>query len=243
MKSLKKIFIIIVVLLVVFSGIVYIDYFLVKTKNAFPKIAIKEELNDETTVYKAILYKVWYCKNNKTLSIGNYSDKDAICPKKYTYKNGYYKNSMGIVISKHDLELLISQGIYTSEMIEDISTESDLKDKVYVALTYGKTKYKKVDKDKREDITLINGVELVVFPSFEQKGEEYSWTYDYDIINFNCMKTDKDKTKLFSKFENGECSEDYQKLQFDDRWCSLYKNSTLIYKDDIEKLCEREKEA
>ncbi|UKI58752.1 MAG: hypothetical protein L6V81_05170 [Clostridium sp.] len=49
----------------------------------FPKIAIKEELNDETTVYKAILYKVWYCKKIiKTLSIGNYSDKDAICPKK-----------------------------------------------------------------------------------------------------------------------------------------------------------------
>ena len=48
MKSLKKIFIIIIVLLVVFSGVVYIDYFLVKTKNTFPKIAIKEELNDET---------------------------------------------------------------------------------------------------------------------------------------------------------------------------------------------------
>ena len=67
MKSLKKIFIIIIVLLVVFSGVVYIDYFLVKTKNTFPKIAIKEELNDETTVYKAILYKVWYCKNNKSI--------------------------------------------------------------------------------------------------------------------------------------------------------------------------------
>ena len=170
MKSLKKIFIIIIVLLVVFSGVVYIDYFLVKTKNTFPKIAIKEELNDETTVYKAILYKVWYCKNNKSISIGNYSDRDAICPKKYTYENGYYKNNMGIVISKHDLELLISNSIYTSEMIEDINSENDLKDKVYVALTYGKTKYKKVEKDKREGITLESGVELVVFPTFEQNG-------------------------------------------------------------------------
>ena len=61
---------------------------------------------------------------------------------------------MGIVISKHDLELLISNSIYTSEMIEDINSENDLKDKVYVALTYGKTKYKKVEKDKREGITL-----------------------------------------------------------------------------------------
>ena len=103
MKSLKKIFIIIIVLLVVFSGCVYIDYFLVKTKNTFPKIAIKEELNDETTIYKGILYKVWYCKNNKTMSIGSYSDRDAICPKKYTYTDDYYKNSMGINISKHDL--------------------------------------------------------------------------------------------------------------------------------------------
>ncbi len=239
MKSLKKIFIIIIVLLVVFSGVVYIDYFLVKTKNTFPKIAIKEELNDETTVYKAILYKVWYCKNNKSISIGNYSDRDAICPKKYTYENGYYKNNMGIVISKHDLELLISNSIYTSEMIEDINSENDLKDKVYVALTYGKTKYKKVEKDKREGLTLESGVELVVFPTFEQNGNEYSWVYNYNVDNFNCMKTEKDKTKTFSKYENNTCGKEYQPLQFDSRWCSLYKNSTLIYKDDIEKLCEK----
>ena len=240
MKSLKKIFIIIIVLLVVFSGVVYIDYFLVKTKNTFPKISIKEELDDETTVYKAVLYKVWYCKNNKAISIGSYSDRDAICPKKYTYDNGYYKNNMGINISKRDLELLISAGVYTSEMIEDINSESDLKDKVYVATTYEQTKYKKVDKDKREGITLESGVELVVFPTFESNGGEYSWVYDYNEENYNCMKTDKNKTKVFSRFENGKCGDDYQKLQFDDKWCSLYKNSTLIYKDDIEKLCEKE---
>ena len=151
MKSLKKIFIIIIVLLVVFSGVVYIDYFLVKTKNTFPKIAIKEELNDETTVYKAILYKVWYCKNNKSISIGNYSDRDAICPKKYTYENGYYKNNMGIVISKHDLELLISNSIYTSEMIEDINSENDLKEKDRVVFKeYSGTKVK------------LDGVEYIV---------------------------------------------------------------------------------
>ena len=146
---------------------------------------------------------------------------------------------MGIVISKHDLELLISNSIYTSEMIEDINSENDLKDKVYVALTYGKTKYKKVEKDKREGITLESGVELVVFPTFEQNGNEYSWVYNYNVDNFKCMKTEKDKTKTFSKYENNTCGKEYQPLQFDSRWCSLYKNSTLIYKDDIEKLCEK----
>lgn len=239
MKSLKKIFIIIIFLLVVFSGCVYIDYFLVKTKNTFPKIAIKEELNDETTIYKGILYKVWYCKNNKTMSIGSYSDRDAICPKKYTYTDDYYRNSMGINISKHDLELLISDGIYTSEMIEDINSESDLKDKVYVANIYGQTKYKKVDKDKREGIELESGIELVVFPTFEKNGESYSWTYDYNVLNFYCMKSEKDKTKLFSKYENNTCSEEYKEITFDEKWCSLYKNSTLIYKDSIKKSCEK----
>ena len=53
------------------------------------------------------------------------------------------------------------------------------------------------------------------------------------------MKTEKDKTKTFSKYENNTCGKEYQPLQFDSRWCSLYKNSTLIYKDDIEKLCEK----
>lgn len=236
----KKIFIIIILLLVVFSGCVYIDYFLVKTKNTFPKISIKEDVDDETIVYNAVFYKVWYCKNNKTMLIGSYNDRGAICPKKYTYDNGYYKNNMGVSISKKDLELLISDGIYTSEMIEDISSESDLKDKVYVASTYGESKYKKVDKDKREGITLETGVELVVFPQYIQNGEEYSWTYDYNVENFYCMKTLKDKTKTFSKYENGKCNELYQGIKFDERWCSLYKNSTLIYKDNIEDLCNKE---
>ena len=100
----------------------FFDYFYTKTNNVAPKISLKEEMDENTTVYKAIFYKVWYCKSNKSYYIGSYSDKDAICPKNYSYDNGYYTNELGVKISKRDLQLLTNDGVYTDEMIENMNS-------------------------------------------------------------------------------------------------------------------------
>ena len=116
MKKVVKIFIFIFIILLVFSAIVYIDYFCVKNKNIAPKIALKSEINSETTEYKAIFYKVWYCNSNKKYMIGSYDDDSSICPIKYIYdENGYYSNPQDIKISKRDIEVMTDNGYYTSE--------------------------------------------------------------------------------------------------------------------------------
>ena len=47
---MRKLLCLIVVILIIFSGVVYIDYFLVKTQNKTPKISIKEKVTDKNMV-------------------------------------------------------------------------------------------------------------------------------------------------------------------------------------------------
>ena len=237
MRLIKKIFIITIVLLLILSCLSYIDYFLVKTKNVVPKISLKEE-KKEFIVYKAPFYKVWYCKDSKTIVIGGYDDPDAVCPKNYTYDNGYYTNSLGIKISQRDLELITKNGIYTSEMVEAMKDNKSVNDAVYVASLYGKTIYKKLV-DKKDNEILIDDNYLVAFPEFKKVKGIYDWYYDEeDETQIYCL-IEKDNEIIYSKYENNSCDKNYNKLKLDAEWCGKYKDSTLVYNEDvIKKLCE-----
>lgn len=233
MKLIKKIFIVIIVLLLILSGLSYIDYFLVKTKNVVPKISLKED-KDEFVVYKAPFYKVWYCKDSENIIIGGYDDPDAVCPKKYTYQNGYYTNSLGVNISQRDLELITKNGIYTSEMVEAMKDTKSVNNAVYIASLYGKTIYKKINDKKNSDNSY-----LVVFPEFKEVKGAYDWYYDEeDETKFYCL-IEKENEIVYSKYENNSCDKNYIKLKLDTKWCGMYKDSTLVYNEDvIKKLCE-----
>ena len=232
MRLIKKILIIILVLLILGGGIVYIDYFLVKTKNIVPKLSIKEEQNADLIVYKAIFYKVWYCKTNDTITLGNYNDPDAICPREYEYVDGYYTNSLGVSISQKDLEL-IKNGIYTSEMIEAMKSESEVKDAVYIAYNYGKIKYQKALDENKKELKSSNGMNLIVFPEFIEENGEYKWIYNSE--KYYCLN-ETDNT--YSEYIEEKCDQNYQKITLDKEWCGKYKNSILVYNDEIKKICE-----
>ena len=64
MRKIIKCLLFILIIIIVFSSIIYIDYFSSKTNGNNPKISIKEE-NENYIVYKAIFYEVYYCKTNK----------------------------------------------------------------------------------------------------------------------------------------------------------------------------------
>lgn len=226
MKLMKKIFMVTICLLLILSGLAYIDYFLVKTQNTVPKISFKEEKQD-FTIYNALFYRVWYCKDSKTSIIGGYSDPDAVCPKIYEYNDGYYTNSSGIKISQRDLELITKDGIYTSEMVENMKSDSDVNDAIYVAYSYGRTIYKKLSNN------------LIIFPDFYKKNDKYDWYYnEEDTANYYCI-VEKGNDITYSKYINNECDINYVELELDEEWCGKYKNSTLVYKDDvIKKYCK-----
>ncbi len=231
MKRLKKIIIITIVILVVIFVATYIDYFITKTNNTYPKISIKQKLSDNEFVYKAILYKVWYCDSNKTYTIGNYSDKDAICPKNYTYVDDFYTNESGIKISKRDLQLLTNDGVYSSEMVENMNTEKQVSEAVHVSEEYGKTKYKSLNKESED------GYKLVLVPKFKSdKNGNYKWQYDDNENEYYCLRSDKNKNYL-SKYNGEEC-EGFNKVKMDSEWCTNYVNSMLVYEDNIEELCK-----
>jgi len=228
MKKLKKLIIILIVIIVLLSILVYIDYFNTKTNNTSPKISLKEDLNDDTILYKAILYKVWYCKSNNTYLIGSYDDKDAICPKNYKYVDGYYTNELNVKISKRDLQLLTSTGVYTSEMIESISSNKQLDNYVHVAYEYEKNKYKELSNKKSSD-----GFKIIEFQDFKEIDNYYKWVYDEDKLY--CLKEDKDK-KYYSLLTDDKCGK-FEEFKMDKEWCNNYKSSTLVYEEGIEKYC------
>ena len=229
MKKLKKVIICILIALFVIGILVFFDYFYTKTNNSAPKISLKEELDENTTVYKAIFYRVWYCKSNKSYYIGSYSDKDAICPKNYSYDNGYYTNELGVKISKRDLQLLTNDGIYTSDMIEQLQNDIQVENAVYVAYNYGLTKYKEEDNKKSSD-----GYKLVLVPEFKEVDEDFKWVYDE--TKESCLKTDKTDSYLGTYVE-GQCK-DFKKIKMDKKWCENYTNSTLVNEENIEGLCK-----
>ena len=224
MKKIKIILFIILVFIVIVGSLAYFDYVNAKASNTSPKLSIKSELDEDSVVYKAILYKVWYCKNNKTYTIGSYSDKDAICPKNYVYdEDGYYTNALNVKISKRDLQLLTITGIYTSEMIENMNSEKQVESAVHVAYNYGINKYKETDKTN-----------IVILPEFTLKDGQYKWVYDEE--NLYCLNG-KEYSFSLAKYENDKCGT-YEKVKMDKQWCDSYENSTLVYEEGIDKLCE-----
>ena len=229
MKKLVRILIILFILIAVFGAAAYIDYFMIKGKNTYPKLAIKKKLNEDVTVYTALLYKVWYCKTNDTYTIGGYDDKDAICPHDYEYVDGYYTNSIGIKISKKDIEMLSTNDIYTTEMIDNLSSEESVKSALHVVEAYMSKQYKSVNKKSEE------GEDLVVFPTFEldKNTKKYSWVYDLDdTANYYCLSN-----KQVAKYDGEECG-NFEKIKMDKEWCQSYEKSTLIYKNKIEDYCK-----
>ena len=229
MKKLVRILIILFILIAVFGAAAYIDYFMIKGKNTYPKLAIKKKLNEDVTVYTALLYKVWYCKTNDTYTIGGYDDKDAICPHDYEYVDGYYTNSIGIKISKKDIEMLSTNDIYTTEMIDNLSSEESVKNALHVVEAYMSKQYKSVNKKSEE------GEDLVVFPTFklDKNTKKYSWVYDLDdTANYYCLSN-----KQVAKYDGEECG-NFEKIKMDKEWCQSYEKSTLIYKNKIEDYCK-----
>lgn len=220
---MKKIIIIIVIVLVVFSSLVYVDYFNTKTNNTFPKLSLKSE-NEDAIIYTSILYRVWYCKVNKMYMIGSYSE-DNVCPKNYEYINDIYTNNNGIKFNKKDLQLLTKDGVYTSEMIENMNSDKEVEDAVYVASNYLKYNYKVVNETETNKI--------IVFPKFEKVNNNYEWVYD-ETENFYCLSED---SLSYAEYNNETCGS-FTKFKMDEKWCDLYKTSTLVYEDKIESLCE-----
>ena len=227
MRKVIKIIIIILIVLVVLAGGVYLDYFNTKANNTSPKISFKEETEDYI-LYKAILYRVWYCKTNRKNIIGSYSE-DAICPKNYVYEDGYYTNTAGVKISKRDLQLLANDGVYTSEMIEDMDTNKKVESAVHVAYNFGVNKFKEIDSEK--------DYKIVVFPTFEEKDDLFSWVYDEeDKENYYCLKGEKYNYSI-AKYTDGKCGK-YEKIKMDKEWCADYTNSTLTFEEGITSFCE-----
>ena len=70
MRSIKKIIIYLIISLVILLGLTVVDYIFVKSKNTFPRIAIKEEnKKDDAVVYRTLLYKLYYCTSNGSKEI------------------------------------------------------------------------------------------------------------------------------------------------------------------------------
>ena len=143
MKKVKIILIVLFIILLVLSGMIYIDYFIVKEKNSIPKISLMEE-EKEFYVYKAHFYKVWKCKSDGSIIIGDYKDPDAICKTNYEFVNGYYVNANNLKISKKDLYMLTLTGVYTHDMVEKMTTQDELSSALYVVSKYETLEYKNV---------------------------------------------------------------------------------------------------
>ncbi len=225
---MKKILTTIVIVIIVLVSLIYIDYFNAKTNYTSPKISLKEE-TDDAIEYKAVLYRVWFCKTNKMYLVGDYSE-DLVCPKNYKYENNVYKNENGVEITKRDLQLLTNDGIYTSEMIENMNSNKQVEDAVHVAFNYLKYKYKKVDKE--------NGVDIALFPEFKEVDGNYRWVYDEEGEDKYCIK-EKDGILLYAKYLDNKCGK-YEEVVMDELWCEAYKNSTLVYKSEIQVLCKEQ---
>lgn len=221
---MKKFIIILLLVLIVIASLIYVDYFNTKTNNTFPHLALKSE-NEDAIIYTAVMYKVWYCKVNKKYMIGSYSE-DNICPKNYKYVNDVYTNSNNVKISKKDLQLLTNDGVYTHEMIENMTDKKQIEDAIYVTTNYMKNIYKIVNETPE--------YKIIVFPEFKEIDGNYSWVYEESEDGYYCLSSD---SKQYAKYENEVCGE-YEPFKMDDKWCSLYKNSTLVYDEEILDLCK-----
>ena len=235
MRKIVKILFFIFIFLLIIAGAVYIDFFISKKKNTYPKIAIKKEIDSSLVVYNAPFYRVWYCKENNLYTIGDYNDSDAICRKEYTYENGYYVNGSNLIIAKRDLEMI--KDYYDSEVIELFNSESSIEEAVYVSSLYEKQNYKPVLDEENNEVK-VGKTSLIRIPTFvEDENGNFKWKLDDKTYCLNI----KDDKKYYSLYENEECSKDYTSLDLDTKWCTLYENSKLFYKKEINELCKGDK--
>ena len=123
--------------------------------------------------------------------------------------------------------MLTNDGIYTSEMIENMTSEKQVEDAVYVASTYLSRFYKVLEEHEK--------YKLVIFPEFKEVDGNYEWVYE-ENDNYYCISLDE---RLISKMENEKCSK-IEPFKIDEKWCGLYKNSTLVYDDDVANLCKEQ---
>lgn len=227
---MKKIFVFILILLFIFFGCVYVDYFIVKTKNTVPKISIKKVDNDKNEIYNAIFYKVWFCKEDDKILIGSYGDPDNQCSNPLEFKDGNYVNESGLIISKKDYFIMTSGGIYTNDMINIMLDKDEVTNAVYVANEYMSNQYKVVSEN--DDYSLI------VFKKIVEKKDNYIWDYPDSLEQYYCLYN-IDGKKYYSKYINEECQSEKQELKYSSKWCSLYLNSTLKYlEEDKGKFCK-----
>ena len=225
MRKLIKFLIIIFIAIIVIFSIIYIDYFNAKKNNTNPKISFKVE-SENSILYKAAFYKVYYCKTNKKYIIADY-DEEVVCPNNYEYQNEIYTNVEGIKISKNKLQMLTNEGVYTSEMIEGFKTDKEVETAYNVASEYGKIKYKVIDEEDNYNI--------VLFPTFKKIKDNYDWVYDEEDQSY-CLKGENYNYQK-AKYEDEKCGK-FEKIKMDEEWCGSYKNSTLVYVKGIENLCK-----
>ncbi len=219
---MKKFFIIFFLTIIIILSLVYVDYFNAKTNNTFPKLSLKSE-DEDSIKYSGVFYRVWYCKANKKYMLSTYSEID-VCPKNYVYKQGVYKNNNGVEISKRDLQLLTHDGVYTSEMVENFKNSKDVDNAVYVAFNYLRLSYKVINEN--------DAYKIVVFPEFREVEGNYKWEYN-ENKNYYCLSKD---SKSYAKYDNYACGL-FVPFKMDKKWCELYKDSTLVYEENIESLC------
>lgn len=226
MRKIIKCLLFIMIIIIVFSSIIYIDYFSSKTNSTNPKIAIKEE-NENYIVYKAAFYEVYYCKTNKKYIFADYNE-EVVCPNNYKYVDGYYTNGEDFKISKRDLQLLTNDGVYTSEMIENIKSENEIKKDINVAYEFGLKNYKVLEEEEEYNV--------VVFPNkFDEVDDNYDWIFNEDGDKY-CLKGEN-YNYLVAKYNDGKCGK-YEKVKMKEEWCEAYKTSTLVYLKGIENLCK-----
>ena len=230
MKKIKKIMIILIAVLVLFSAVVYIDYFVVVKRTSYPKISLKKQLDENLIVYNAILYRVWYCELNDTYTIGNYKDKDAICTNTLKYdKNGNYTNANDVKISAENMKLI--SAFYSYELIGNMSAE-DVEDALYVIENAYKVKYKYTTDETGSNQETHSGYELIVFPKYEIKNNDVKWVYQEEVYCIN----DKNEISIYNE-EDEECF-DFKPIGIDKKWCDLYKKSNLKDLKNAEELCK-----
>lgn len=231
MEKMKKILIILSAVLVLLSAIIYIDYFIVVTRTSYPKISLKKELDENLSVYNAILYRVWYCKLNDTYTIGDYSDKDAICTNTLKYdKDGNYTNANDVKISANNMKLI--SAFYSYETIGNM-TSDEVEDALYVIKNAYKAKYKYLTDESGSKQETHSGYELIIFPKYEIKNNEVKWTYIEEEVY--CINENKE-IALYNE-EEEECF-DFESLGIDKKWCELYKKSNLKDSNISNELCK-----
>lgn len=234
---MKKTIIILLIIAICAYGMCYIDYFIFKKQDVFPRLAIKSyNKENNQIVYKSLFYKLYYCKEDKTKTIIGYGEKAPSCNKKIIIKEGYYYNPAGLVISEDVLYLLMHKNIYTLDMINNISNEVDLANAKYVSETYGSVNYKELIDEFGSSEDNNSSYQLVIFPKFKKIDGVYDWVYDEDSEEKYCLISDAKSE--FSLYKEGYCTSKVIIKKLDSKWCKHAKNSTLAFKTEFNKVCK-----